>query len=58
MPSEASATGLRCGLKYFTSSVMVRKFLRMDHYPEVKEDNACESWTPHAPDTPSPTDHA
>ena len=44
MPSESSATGLRCGLKYFTSSVIARKFLRMQHYPEVQASNACEAW--------------
>ena len=45
LPSAHASTGLRCGLKYFTSSVIARKFLRMDHYPEVKPDNACESWS-------------
>lgn len=44
MPSYSSSTGLRCGLKYFQATVLMRKFQRMDHYPEVKSFNACESW--------------
>ena len=44
MPSYSSATGLRCGLKYFQSPALLRKLQRMDHYPEVKKINACESW--------------
>lgn len=44
MPSYTSTTGLRCGLKYFHASVLMRKFQRMEHYPEVKPNNACESW--------------
>jgi|APCry1669189000_1035189.scaffolds.fasta_scaffold346405_1 hypothetical protein len=45
MPSYSASTGLRCGLKYFQSSVLMRKFQRMEHYPEVKEFNACEAWS-------------
>ena len=45
MPSETSPTGLRCGLQYFLASPLMRKFTRMDHYPIVKEANACESWS-------------
>jgi hypothetical protein len=44
MPSYSASTGLRCGLQYFQSSVLMRKFQRMEHYPEVKEFNACEAW--------------
>ncbi len=46
MPSYSASTGLRCGLQYFQSNVLMRKFQRMEHYPEVKEFNACESWRP------------
>jgi hypothetical protein len=46
MPSYSAATGLRCGLKYHQSTLLMRKLLRMDHYPEVKKNNACESWQP------------
>ena len=45
MPSYSASTGLRCGLKYFQSTVLMRKFQRMEHYPEVKEYNACEAWS-------------
>jgi hypothetical protein len=45
MPSETSPTGLRCGHQYFLASPLMRKFTRMDHYPVVKEANACESWS-------------
>lgn len=45
MPSYSASTGLRCGLKYFQSTVLMRKFQRMEHYPEVKEFNACEAWS-------------
>ena len=44
MPSATSTTGLRCGLKYFTSAIIARKLLRMEHFQEVKPDNACEAW--------------
>ena len=44
MPSYSSSTGLRCGLKYFQASALMRKLQRMEHYPEVKKINACESW--------------
>lgn len=44
MPSYSSSTGLRCGLKYFQSSPLMRKLHRMEHHPEVKKFNACESW--------------
>jgi hypothetical protein len=46
MPSQSSKTGLRCGFDYFKASEMARKFKLMTHYPEVKEMNACEKWTP------------
>ena len=45
MPSYSASTGLRCGLQYFQSSVLMRKFQRMAHYPEVKAFNACEAWS-------------
>ncbi len=45
MPSYSASTGLRCGLKYFQSTVLMRKFQRMEHYPEVKAFNACEAWS-------------
>jgi hypothetical protein len=54
MPSATSATGLRCGLKYFLSPVWVRKFQRMQHFPEIQADSACESWALHDPDDASP----
>ena len=44
MPSETSPTGLRCGRQYFLATPIMRKFTRMDHYPMVKDSNACESW--------------
>jgi hypothetical protein len=44
MPSESSRTGLRCGHQYFKSPVLMRKFLQMKHFAEVKPMNACESW--------------
>ncbi len=44
MPSYSSSTGLRCGLKYFQSTPFMRKLQRMEHHPEVKKINACESW--------------
>ncbi len=46
MPSQSSKTGLRCGFDYFKASEIARKFKLMTHYPEVKEMNACEKWTP------------
>lgn len=46
MPSYSASTGLRCGLLYFQSTLLMRKFQRMEHYPEVKAFNACESWSP------------
>lgn len=53
MPSYSASTGLRCGLKYFQSTVLMRKFQRMEHYPEVKAFNACEAWSAHGPSTPA-----
>ena len=53
MPSYSASTGLRCGLKYFQSTVLMRKFQRMEHYPEVKEFNACEAWSEADPSTSS-----
>jgi len=44
MPSESSRTGLRCGHAYFNSPVLMRKFLQMKHFAEVKPMNACETW--------------
>jgi hypothetical protein len=44
MPSESSRTGLRCGYQYFNSPVLMRKFLQMKHFAEVKPMNACELW--------------
>jgi hypothetical protein len=44
MPSESSRTTWRCGHQYFKSPVLMRKFLQMKHFPEVKSTNACESW--------------
>ena len=44
MPSETAQTKLRCGLNYFKSSPLMRKFQRMENFPIVKADNACESW--------------
>ena len=46
MASESSKTGWRCGLEHFRASPIMRKFKIMTHYPEVKPDNACESWLP------------
>ena len=44
LPSETSQTQFRCGLSYFRSSAIMRKFVLMQHFPEVKPSNACESW--------------
>jgi hypothetical protein len=44
LPSQTSQTGLRCGLNYFKSSYIMRKFQLMQHFPVVHEFNACESW--------------
>lgn len=44
LPSETSSTGLRCGEKYYRSSLLMRKFQLMQHFQEVKDANACESW--------------
>ena len=44
MPSETSQTKLRCGLSYFNASPLMRKIQRMDNFPVVKSENACESW--------------
>ena len=54
MPSITSATGLRCGHKYFISPAWFRKLQRMQHYPEIKPDNACEAWQLHTPDPAEP----
>jgi hypothetical protein len=45
LPSLTASTGLRCGFDYFNSSYIMRKFQRMQHFPEVNDYNACESWT-------------
>ena len=42
--SQTASTGLRCGLNYFKSSYIMRKFQLMQHFPEVHDYNACESW--------------
>jgi hypothetical protein len=47
MPSYSSTTGLRCGLQYFQCTPLMRKFQRMDKFPEVKDFNACEAWQLH-----------
>ena len=44
MPSETSPTKIRCGLSYFKATPLMRKIQRMDNFPVVKPDNACESW--------------
>jgi len=44
MPSATSPTGLRCGHKYFLASPLMQKLTRMDSYPVVKAENACETW--------------
>ncbi len=44
LPSQTASTGLRCGLNYFKSSYIMRKFQLMQHFPEVHDYNACESW--------------
>jgi len=44
MPSQTSPTGLRCGLNYFKSSYIMRKFQLMQHFPVVHDYNACDSW--------------
>ena len=46
LPSYTSGTGLRCGLEYARANALVRKLRKMDFYPIVKADNACESWKP------------
>jgi hypothetical protein len=45
LPSQTASTGLRCGLDYFNSSYIMRKFQLMQYFPEVHDYNACESWT-------------
>ena len=45
LPSQTALTGLRCGLDYFNSSYIMRKFQLMQYFPEVHDYNACESWT-------------
>ncbi|MFM9992528.1 MAG: hypothetical protein ACKVOY_13950 [Burkholderiaceae bacterium] len=45
MASQTSSTGLRCGHRYFLATPVMRKITMMWHYPEVKPQNACESWT-------------
>ncbi len=42
--SQTASTGLRCGLDYYKSSYIMRKFQLMQHFPEVHAYNACESW--------------
>jgi hypothetical protein len=44
LPSQTSSTGLRCGLDYFKSSYIMRKFQLMQHFPEVHAYKACEAW--------------
>ena len=44
LPSQTASTGLRCGLNYFKSNYIMRKFQLMQHFPEVHAYNACESW--------------
>jgi hypothetical protein len=44
LPSQTALTGLRCGLDYFKSNYIMRKFQLMQHFPEVHGYNACESW--------------
>ena len=44
LPSQTASTGLRCGFNYFKSNYIMRKFQRMQHFPEVHAYNACESW--------------
>ena len=44
LPSQTSSTGLRCGLNYFKSNYIMRKFQLMQHFPEVHAYNACEAW--------------
>jgi len=45
LPSQTASTGLRCSFDYFNSSYIMRKFKLMQHFPEVHDYNACESWT-------------
>ena len=44
MPSYTSSTGLRCGLEYARANALMKKLRKMDFYPVVKDDNACELW--------------
>jgi len=44
LPSQTALTRLRCGLDYFKSNYIMRKFQLMQHFPEVHDYNACESW--------------
>ncbi len=44
LPSYTASTGLRCGLEYSRSSALMRKLRKMDFYPTVKPNNACEMW--------------
>ena len=45
LASQTASTGLRCSFDYFNSSYIMRKFKLMQHFPEVHDYNACESWT-------------
>ena len=44
IPSYTSSTGLRCGFEYSRASALMKKLRKMDFYPIVKVDNACELW--------------
>jgi len=44
MPSQTATSGLRCGFNYYNSSYIMRKFQLMQHFPEVHDYNACDTW--------------
>lgn len=51
MPSETSITGFRCGLEYYQTPRLLRKFKTMSQYPVVHTFTVCESWMENALDT-------
>lgn len=46
MRSETATTGFRCGLDYFNTAPLLRKFKTMGQYPVVRLFTSCESWEP------------
>lgn len=49
MRSETSTTGYRCGLDYFKTAPLLRKFKTMGQYPVVRLFTTCERWEQASP---------